>query len=80
MKTKVIFRRFRNGEVIALFPEIKERANEILSYMHIGQHGGATIDVVNITTLAKESEYKPLYNELTAIGYDLETRKRIKRY
>ena len=78
-KTKVIFRIFRDGEVIALFPEIEENAGCILSYMHIGQHGAASRDIVTDTKLATVEQYAPLYKELQSIGYHLQIRKRINR-
>jgi len=79
MKTKVIFRKFKNGEIIALFPELKEGRGLILSYMHIGQHGGASPEIVRDTKPATREQFAPLYNELTAIGYRLEVRKRMTR-
>lgn len=42
--TKVIFRKFRDGSVIALFPNIPwDNNGNIASYMHVGQHGGASL-------------------------------------
>lgn len=79
MKTKVIFRKFKNGEIIALFPELKEGRGLILSYMHIGQHGDASPEIVTDTKPATPEEFAPLYNELTGIGYRLEVRKRLTR-
>lgn len=40
---KVVFRRFKEGGIIALFPYIpwNESENTITSYMHAGQHGAA---------------------------------------
>ena len=37
--TKVVFRRYPDGQVIALFPDIpwSGRRGEITSYMHVGQ-------------------------------------------
>lgn len=77
--TKVVFRKFRDGEIIALFPDIKERNGLVLSYMHIGQHGMADPMIVNDTELAAPLEYMQLCNELTAIGYDLRIMKRMVR-
>ena len=37
-KAKVIFRKNKNGEVIAFFPEFHVQYGNIMSYMHIGQH------------------------------------------
>jgi hypothetical protein len=78
--TKVIFRKFRNGEVIALFPDEKERGGKVGSYMHIGQHGMADRGIVGMTKLATPTEYAPLLSELRSIGYDdLVIRKRMTR-
>lgn len=70
--TKVIFRKFRNGEVIALFPQEPATCDGWLcvSYMHVGQHGSADPFIVNDTKPAMPYEYADLYNELKSIGYD----------
>ena len=78
-KTRVIFRVFSNGEVIALFPHIDEGNGNILSYMHIGQHGGASPLIVNDTKPATPEQYKELFAELQGIGYNLATGKRLSR-
>ena len=78
-KTRVIFRVSSNGEVIALFPHIDEGNGNILSYMHIGQHGGASPLIVNDTTPATPEQYKELFAELQGIGYNLATGKRLSR-
>lgn len=74
MSTKVIFRKFKNGEVIALFPEEIADNNPFncLSYMHIGQHGAASQDIVYDTKPCKENEYSELKKELEGIGYEFE--------
>ena len=74
MKTKVIFRTWRNtGEVIAIFPEIPhDRAGDFAeSYMHTGQHGAASPTLPRVTRPATETEAAPLKRELEAIGYNL---------
>ena len=42
-KVNVVFRKFEDGEVIAIFPNIypvaKDSKAEVMSYMHVGQHG-----------------------------------------
>ena len=43
-KVKVIFRKNKDGEVIAFFPEFHVQRGNIMSYMHIGQHGEASLD------------------------------------
>lgn len=80
--TKVIFRKFRNGEVIALFPQEPATCDGWLcvSYMHVGQHGSADPFIVNDTKPAMPYEYADLYNELKSIGYnDLAVCKRFSR-
>jgi hypothetical protein len=78
MKTKVIFRKFPSGEIIALFPEIAydQYGYYCMSYMHIGQHNGASPDLLN-TKLAVVHEYADLKAELERIGYNLQVCKRI---
>ena len=70
--TKVIFRKFKNGEVIALFPQEPATRDgwECMSYMHVGQHGSADPNIVHDTKAAMPYEYADLYNELKSIGYD----------
>jgi hypothetical protein len=78
-KTEVIFRKFKSdGSIIALFPYIiNDNQGNILSYMHIGQHGSADcFCLTDVTTLAKEEDYRDIYNELNSIGYNLEIKKR----
>ena len=75
-KTTVIFRRFR-GEIIALFPYEKEKDRLCLSYMHIGQHGSANYPyIISDSKPVKETEYKPLFDELQSIGYNLTVKQK----
>ena len=72
MKTKVIFRKFKNGDVIALFPEDPAYKHYITCYEHFGQHGSADYYVVrDQTKLASPDEYAELKDELETIGYDV---------
>lgn len=77
-QTLVVFRKFKDGAVIAFFPEfINYPDGSCESYMHIGQHGAANYPhCLTITTPAKPSEYAALERELTRIGYNLKIRKR----
>jgi hypothetical protein len=70
--TKVIFRKFSDGDVIALFPTIPGDVSFLTceSYQHIGQHGAAAEFITTSTKPAKPEEYAPLLAELQAIGYD----------
>lgn len=74
-KVNVTFRKFEDGEVIAIFPNVypvaKDSKAEVMSYMHMGQHGMASENLVNELEKASEAEYKPLLNELNAIGYEV---------
>ena len=79
--TDVIFRKFKDGDVIALFPGLPgdNSPNTCSSYQHIGQHGAASVDLVGDTKLATPEEYAPLQAELVRIGYaDLRVIKRIR--
>lgn len=73
MKTKVIFRKFSDGNVIAIFPELLGTfdPDTCLSYMHIGQHGSCEDEIMEELELATSEEYHDLYVELESIGYDV---------
>jgi len=79
---KTIYRIYPDGEVIALFPQISASVGGGLceSYMHIGQHSGATPQlVINRTRLATPKEYAPLQAELERIGYNPVSAKKFTR-
>ncbi len=78
-KTKVVFRKYKNGEIIALFPEMVN-GYFVCSYMHMGQHSDAEYHhAISSTNPATEEEYKDLYNELTnQVGYILRILKKAK--
>jgi hypothetical protein len=70
-KTTVIFKKWQDGDVIALFPE--EKFGEyISSYMHVGQHSEATPALLNDLENATPQEFFDLKSELESIGYNLE--------
>lgn len=82
MQTIVIFRKFKEGDIIALFPQDTcPRTGFCNSYMHVGQHGDADyLGLIKSTKLAKPSEYRALLCELKSIGYDdLIIKSRFKR-
>jgi hypothetical protein len=73
MKTQVIFRKFPEGEVIALFPnEIADANNNIMSYQRVGQHGAASPALALELEIPTKAECKALKKELKSIGYKLE--------
>ena len=82
--TDVIFRKFKDGEIIGLFPYIPEfRYKTCVSYMHVGQHGIAHLEIIRTTKPASETEYLDLFSELeNQIGYKLRIIKRLswKKY
>jgi len=67
--TRVIFKIAREGECVAFLLDCPASIGYILSYMHIGQHGDASIGFFNECRLATEEEYKDLLGELWSIGY-----------
>jgi hypothetical protein len=74
MKTKVIFRKWKDGTITALFPEVSsdEHGYNCLSYNHLGQHGEAEYDYcVSMTKPANIIEAASLAKELKGLGYDL---------
>lgn len=76
----VVFRKWPDGEVIALFPEIPEDrwGDTCGSYMHNGQHGGASCSpVIEDTKPASPRDYAPLLRELVRIGYDPVVKPRV---
>lgn len=75
----VLFRKFKDGAVIALFPYIAAVATDpwpCQSYMRVGQHGAAHPFLVHDTRPATPREYAPLKRELHQIGYRLTVRRR----
>ena len=68
-KVKVIFRKDKEGNIIAFFPELRVNHGNIASYMHIGQHSEADYWFYKETKKADKSEYSSLLGELKRI-YD----------
>jgi hypothetical protein len=76
-RTPVILREYPDGQIIALFPA--EPADifgyDVMSYMHVGQHGAAGYNhVVSETRPAdpfKNPDAMALYEELEQRGYSL---------
>jgi hypothetical protein len=75
----VVFRRFADGDIIALFPYLPAEclnAWPCQSYKHVGQHGAADPRIVYDTRPARPHEYAALKAELEQIGYRLAVRQR----
>ena len=71
-ETPVVFRKYGDGEIIAIFPSLPGgRFGECQSYLHFGQHGSADYGhVVRTTRPARPGDYADLQAELVEIGYD----------
>ena len=70
---KVIFRKWPDGDIIALFPQIAGNVSGYLceSYMHNGQYGAANpVCIVRATKPAKPTECIKLKKELRQIDYN----------
>jgi hypothetical protein len=81
--TEIVFRKFSNGEVIALMPYQISTGRYITSYVHVGQHGDADYNaVINNTKAATEEEYYALKCELESIGYRIQviTKKNNRKF
>jgi len=74
-KTKVIFRQFHDGDIIALFPEIPadNDGKYCQSYQITGQHGGASYaHIIKNTVRAVCADYKDTHKELEKLyGYKI---------
>lgn len=73
MATKVIFRKWEKGEIIALFPYLpwSKSGDMVTSYMQMGQHGPADYaGVIAATIPAKQAEFRQLLKELESLGYN----------
>lgn len=72
-KTKVCFRVFPDGDVIAIFPdEAWDSSGNLASYQHVGQHGACDPGLLTELRMATAKEWLPLFNELVSLGYELE--------
>ena len=72
--TRVVFRKWKDGGVIALFPDIAEDRRgaryACSCFEHVGQHEAADPDVViRATRPATPEEYAPLKRELESAPY-----------
>jgi hypothetical protein len=76
-KTIVVFRKYKDGDVLALFPNLEGSPGCCVSYMALGQHSSADYGwCIQSTKPASELEYRPLQRELEDLGYNLTVRKK----
>ena len=71
-KVKVIFRKDREGNIIAFLPELRVNRGNIMSYMHTGQHSEASYEFYLTTRKANKNEYTDLFAALRNIYDDCE--------
>lgn len=65
----VIFRKWKNGEVIAIFPTLPfDLDRNCTSYMHVSEHGAANYHLV-IAQTQPATDFKDLFKELRSRGY-----------
>lgn len=76
--TRVTFK-MSDGEPVAFLWDVEANIGNVMSYMHVGQHGEASLDFYNDCELATVEEYSKLKQELESIGYmlDLQTSSRM---
>lgn len=75
MTTKVAFVKDKvDGEVVAVFPEewYNHLKQDVVMYVHMGQHTCGSLEWARDQEKATIYESADLFNELEAIGYDLE--------
>ena len=82
-ETPVIFRKWPDGSIIALFPTLADdrAGRSCLSYEHVGQHAKADLTgVIQSSKPTNENEYKALYEELMGLGYKLKVYRRATKH
>lgn len=82
--TDVIFRKEKDGNVIAVFPYvIYDNIGNVSCYSHIGQHSSMTWEYFFITKPCRNKhDFIDLYDELVSLGYNLNViqKRHIKKY
>ena len=81
-KTTVVFRKYRKGgAILALMPyEINDHKLNVMSYEHVGQHGGANYShCIAITKPVTPAEYADLKREMEGLGYNFTVTQKINR-
>ena len=83
--TDITFRKFKDGQVIALMPhEVDDMLGNVNCYMHVGQHSTADYNhIIATTKLATPREYADLLNELEkGFGYNIKvvSKRNYKKY
>lgn len=79
--TVVVFRRYADGEIIALFPEDEDASGRCGAYLSDEFYTGMIYqDVIEMTEPATPRQYRPMRAQLEgAWGYRLDVRERYER-
>lgn len=74
-KERVLFRKYPDGELVALFPDTPIYQDKRRTYTAFGRHSGMDPDqLLAETRPAEPAEYIALLEELLGIGYNLDVR------
>lgn len=78
-KVPVIFRKFNDGEIIALFPSLPcdLRESGCRSFTSKGRDSYIDTSIVRVTKEATADEFIPLLVDLVKAGYDPEVKQRV---
>lgn len=67
----VYFRKFPEGDIIALWCDRNNNEKYVCSYMHVGQHSEASGSLIHELEKATYLEYEDLMNEMKGLGYNI---------
>lgn len=70
-RERVTFYKEDNDNILAFFPDVEWSRGTYMCYSHVGQHSGCCPSYVEKLPLSSVTNYTPLLQELTSIGYDL---------
>lgn len=82
MRLRLIVRKFKEGDLIAIMPDFVHKDGYLDSYQYIGQHSPCSQDIASVTSPASDAEYAEMEKHLLSLaGYENVTflkRKRIR--
>jgi len=70
---------YQKPECIAFLLDVDANDGYVMSYMHVGQHGEASLDFFYDCKPATPDQYADLMWELDSIGYNVDLRSRWNR-
>lgn len=78
--TRVLFKKFSDGDVIAFLLDNDVNPSRVDSYMHVGQHSEASEDLPSSLKACTVGEYSYLKEELESMGYLLQVVRSPSKY